>query len=295
MATVGDMGVLMFGGQSGTLGPRNDSYIFDATTQVWREIRDHRMALKHPVPDDKVSAPQKRAFTAMAAVNNSAVLLFGGLIPVGAHGAMLGNDMWLFNTDTWTWTLRHEGYIYPAPTPAGYPIPRAYHTMSSIEGEDGGQVVVMFGGVVGATQQGYVLTDETWLFKDDPTSKSCAGGTWTLVKAIAGGPIARYNHAMTAFTDSDGQIKAFMSSGLKSSAPSNTEFVNDAFIFDGKTKTWTYVMVPPAATPTERSFPVGYGIGLAAVNVPANSDEAQATSQSAARQMFAEFYVALQM
>ena len=158
-----DNAAVMFGGQV-----YNDTWVLDAITQAWVQMR----------ADGSAGSPPRRAQIVNAMVydeSNDVFVLFGGRCGNGSgcNGTAYGqplNDTWIYRIATNAWTR-----MFPPASPA----PRNQHALSydAVNG-----VVVLFGGSGAATY------NDTWVY-------SVAANTWTQV-STATAPETRRLHAM---------------------------------------------------------------------------------------------------
>jgi hypothetical protein len=126
MAKIRDNQVLLFGGKESDNSLSNESWSFDATagsSGSWYNITHQS------------NNPPARFFHTLARLNDNEIYLFGGISNTQTNEQL--NDLWLFNTNTNSWTeLRSDGFSAP-----GYPIERGEHGMIDV----GYNHLVMYG------------------------------------------------------------------------------------------------------------------------------------------------------
>ena len=193
--------VLLFGGSKFSgLSRYSDTWVFGQTTKEWSQI---------PIP----IAPSARKFSAMASLDDTEVLLFGG-----EDTALLYGDTWTFNKTSLTWKQLDIAAD-------SVPIFRTFHKMALL---DAGKVL-LFGGFTVRNQR-KVLPDDTWIFDARPSA-------WRWVNTSSSvSPPERIGHAMASIGDS----KAVIFGGNNFGG-----HLCDTWVFDMKTDRWALV---PAKT-----------------------------------------------
>ena len=136
MAALGGDEVLLFGGDDGSGGYYNDTWIYDFSDNTWTQV-----AQVPGVPSYRAAAstaPSARADHAMASLGGDEALLFGGYDGISAN-----NETWVYDLIDNTWT-RQDPVTAAANGAALYdgPSSRAGHALVSL----GRDQVFLFGG-----------------------------------------------------------------------------------------------------------------------------------------------------
>ncbi len=228
---------LLFGGYDGGYGPRDDTWLFDATTGTWTPLApaasppglagaaamylgDDRVLLfggyersglsgrswVFDVSDNRWTershsdAPSPRAASAVAPIGSGLFVLFGG----GGYGSLYGE----------TWIYDSVNDVWEENTPLASPPARIMATLAPV----GTDQVVLFGGFTG----GY--SNETWIY-------DLSDNTWT--QKPSGAEPSRYGHAMIRTLDGGVQML------LGLNPPAFPAYLADVWSFDPVAATWT--------------------------------------------------------
>ncbi|KAF3198371.1 hypothetical protein TWF106_009764 [Orbilia oligospora] len=165
--------------------------------------------------------------------NSKELFLFGGEIYTGTPPvAKFFNDLYVYHTE------RNEWRSYTSPNS---PMPRSGAAMTS--NGQGKPELWLFGGEFSSPKQGifYHYAD---FWKLD-----CSSREWTKIEA-KGAPSGRSGHRMTHYKN---YILLF--GGFQATSPITTKYLNDLYIFDTNTHTWTTIPIPASylAYPPPRS------------------------------------------
>ncbi len=192
--------ILMFGGNNFDSGRLNDTWIFDLTTKEWTDV----------TPTG--TKPLPRNSNEMVYIGNDKVILFGG-----TTGTDYLNDVWEFNTSTYSWTE----LMANNPSPTNQPEVRSGHSMVYI----GNDKILSFGGSNWVTD--IIYFDDTWIYDINANS-------WTEITGTPH-PIDR-SGAGIAYDDDNNIVVLF--SGYSDSGSGNQ---NDTWEFDVTSETWTEI------------------------------------------------------
>ncbi len=253
---------ILFGGET-TVGPANDTWVYERTTNTWTELSP-----SGPLPSPR----QGQAMVYDPA--NGQVIMFGGQ---GSAGYM--NDTWAYDPAANTWTnLNPSGQL---------PSARVYHSMAfdPVSGK-----VILFGGFGGAPDflfdtWAYDPSANTWtqlhpsgsvppardlsaMAYDPPTAKMIlfgglgtggdlndtwaydpAANSWTNLNPAGPLPTARRGHAMVYIYVQNGG-KMIMEGGRAGRSP-NDEDLDDTEVFDPFTLRWVE-LAPRGPVPAAR-------------------------------------------
>ena len=207
------------------------------------------------------TVPLKRMYPAMAQFGSCSssscganVVMFGGL-NLGPNGTFRQ-----FNVlaDTWIWNGTDWTQITPSVAP-----PARYGASMTYDPATGN--AVLFGG---QTASGLFLSD-TWLFNSQTFCLKLTGCTtffsWTQVTFPAGAAIPPGRaEAVMATKPGSPPSEVVLTGGVNRSGL-NLVFLNDSWVFDTGTKTWTRQTVsgPPARSDAAMASCFGSGLGTA--------------------------------
>lgn len=195
--------VLMFGGRT-AMGPNGETWIYSPTSNIW--------VLRNPL-----NTPSARYGYAMTSgMLSDGVGLFGGT----PDGLTFNNELWVYRSNTNTWSLE---------TTSGPP-PRA---MTDLVYAPGQSVAILFGGY------GSSVFGDTWRY--DPSTKSWIALTPSCNPSC---PEARYGHAMSLMPN--GKILMFGGKNVVGT------LLNDLWEYDIVNNIWTRITPVCSPCPSAR-------------------------------------------
>ncbi|EPS41812.1 hypothetical protein H072_4204 [Dactylellina haptotyla CBS 200.50] len=209
----------------------SDDQDIDAILEEYKQKQALHMAIQETVCDP----PPVRANSLLMAhpTNAKELFLFGGEIWTGSPPvAKFYNDLYVYHTE------RNEWRSYTSPNS---PMPRSGAAMTM--GGQGKPELWLFGGEFSSPKQGifYHYAD---FWKLD-----CSTREWTKIEA-KGTPSGRSGHRMTYWKN-----YIILFGGFQATSNVTTKYLNDLYLFDTNTHTWTNVPPPPSylAYPAARS------------------------------------------
>ena len=169
MVAVSDTRVLLFGGEFDSYTQLDEAWTFNVLNTEWTQL----------TAAGGGAWPSARSFHAMAAVNDTRVILFGG-----EEGGGKSDELWSLDVPSTNWTQLTVG------ASGAWPSARWRHAMAAVSNTR----VLLFGGAGPGPPPG--RSDELWSL-DVPST------TWTKLTAGASGawPRGRRDHAMVAASD----------------------------------------------------------------------------------------------
>ncbi|EWC43589.1 hypothetical protein DRE_01476 [Drechslerella stenobrocha 248] len=210
----------------------SDDQDIDSILEEYKQKQAQHMAIQESLCDHP---PPVRANALLMAhpTNSRELFLFGGEIWTGTPPvAKFYNDLYVYNTE------RNEWRSY---TSSNSPMPRSGAAMTM--GGQGKPELWLFGGEFSSPKQGifYHYAD---FWKLDCTTRE-----WTKIEA-KGSPSGRSGHRLTYWKN---YIVLF--GGFQATSNITTKYLNDLYLFDTNTHTWTAVPAPASylAYPAARS------------------------------------------
>jgi hypothetical protein len=190
---IGTDKVVLFGGYNGS-DNNAETWIYDVSENSWIQ--------KFPV-----LFPSARSAHRMVSLDgDDKVVLFGG------YGGSWPSETYL--NDTWIYDLSENSWVLKLQMPR--PVSRAWHSMSTIFGNDR---ILLYGGYGGST----IYYSDTWIY-------DVGQNTWTL-KSPTNKPTSMYQGAMASVENTD---KVIHYGGWTDNMPTE-----ETWIYDVSDETWT--------------------------------------------------------